>query len=160
MNEIDQKRLFNVVVNKNYSCSEGHIFPNTDLSFLIIVQPNSSIENALQDLYDEQNFDELWCQECGSLRKQARYVSSVEFPQYLIFYTPKNKRTNFSFPESLEIYGEAYSLYAIICHKQNILYGHYLAYVCLQGVWYKCDDSRVKKQAPDYKSAYLLFYQK
>ena len=56
-----------------------------------------------------------------------------------------------------------YRLRGIIVHKgSSIAEGHYIAYVLIQGIWYKADDSRmtrVSRQRVSSLKAYIMFYQ-
>lgn len=54
-----------------------------------------------------------------------------------------------------------FELLAVVTHSGKLDSGHYITYLQLEGVWYRCDDSWVSKASEDLVracQAYMLFY--
>ncbi|KAL0041778.1 hypothetical protein WJX79_004163 [Trebouxia sp. C0005] len=55
----------------------------------------------------------------------------------------------------------SYRLHGVVCHKGNLLGGHYIGYVRCGEHWYQFDDARVTLVPEEYvrmSNAYMLFY--
>jgi hypothetical protein len=135
--------------------------------------------------------DDAWfCPQCRTHRSASKALSIWKVPNILIiqlkrFGNRSATSISSSFREKISTLVEfpleglsldnfvgssgdhdelVYDLFAVSNHYGSLFGGHYTAYICRQGQWYECDDSRVSKVFnPDQvitSAAYVLFYKR
>ena len=77
---------------------------------------------------------------------------------------PRKDNRNVIVQEEININNHPYKLKAAICHLgENLNGGHYIAFVNLNGIWYKCNDNTVTISAVfeiEKSEVYILSYEK
>ena len=132
-----------------------------------------NVEDLIKSSYADTNISYI-CPECGNQNSSLQRLETVKLPEVLIFHLKRFDVSNngigkneqyVDFPlENLNICdSEArYSLSGITNHYGSLNAGHYTGFCRARkdGVWYRCDDSRVTKMNTQIKTsaAYLLFY--
>ncbi|CAG9314278.1 unnamed protein product [Blepharisma stoltei] len=81
-------------------------------------------------------------------------------PEILVFYVTDTSNKNRKLETEINFQESDYRLYALICYYGGGQCGHYIAYTCDNGKWYKFNDAFVTEDPPDYNHAYILFYLK
>ncbi|KAL0962870.1 hypothetical protein UPYG_G00346580 [Umbra pygmaea] len=142
---------------------------------LNIKESNNTLEDCLRfffRLQELKDMDKCFCQRCGEKRPSKQGFKLISLPPVLCFHLKRfrnyhgyTRKLNckVTFPETLNISdiltAEAlsqsyahdndsqYSLYAVIVHIGEALFGHYTAYIRHHNdkSWYYADDSYVKQ---------------
>ena len=154
---------------------------------LLLPQKSSSKEIDIKDLLneyfkeDEINF-QTKCEKCHKIKTHTKIVKFSQPPNILILSlqrinarTEKKNKCLVKFPEYLDIKDyidkdcgyineNIYELYGIGNHVGDINFGHYYAYIKLNGKkWYEFNDSSVNRYSEFENitsSSYSLFYKK
>ncbi|CAG9312713.1 unnamed protein product [Blepharisma stoltei] len=93
------------------------------------------------------------------MRDMQLKVENVDYPLNLTIYVPGNGSIG-KLDHQIKLNIDNYRLYAIICHAGSNLFGHYWAYLLIDGKWIECNDSIVRESPPNLSNCYMLFYSK
>lgn len=129
-----------------------------------------SLKDCLNYCFQEEMVESL-CTNCNQSSAFSLKTSLTVLPKYLIIqfkrfaYNGGGTKINtfIDFPEdNFKINGETFRLIATTNHVEiGLGYGHYIAYIRKDALWYCCNDSLVSRvPGPDKASSYLLFYEK
>ncbi|KAM0680591.1 Ubiquitin carboxyl-terminal hydrolase 15 [Glugoides intestinalis] len=129
-----------------------------------------SLKDCLNYCFKEETL-EINCENCKKQRLFTMRPKMAALSKYLMIHLKRfsysgNKakiNTFIDFPErNLKIEGNDFNLIATANHLEiGLGYGHYIAYLRKDNIWYCCNDS-VISVAPelDKSTAYILFYEK
>jgi ubiquitin C-terminal hydrolase len=160
------------------------------LDFPLLLPKRSDSKVTIKELLDEffeteEIKFETKCEKCHKKRNHEKKIKFSQPPNILILslqrIDERKKRKNkclVEFPEKLCIIDyiddecghkseNKYELYGICKHNGDMEFGHYYAYIKINGKqWYEFNDSKVKSfpeenySSFESSSAYILFYKK
>ncbi|KAI1888452.1 hypothetical protein AGOR_G00185280 [Albula goreensis] len=127
---------------------------------------------AFFELQELENEDKCFCDRCGEKTPSKQGLKLISLPPVMCIHLKRFRSSHgfteklyrkVSFPETLDFKTilnpdqistkcqkpekeSQYKLYAVVVHSGTAMFGHYTAYVRLDGdIWYHADDSHVSK---------------
>jgi len=134
---------------------------------------NVDIDDCFSEfMKDEILKNPLWETPSGKKEKAIKRIFIDRFPIYLIFEFKRYDNYGNKINKSVDVSrtwisnnGELFKLKGFILQSGSTMGGHYIAYVCIDGKWFCCDDSNVyvidlSKAMNIVKKAYMILYVK
>ena len=179
-------QIINIFTCKSYQCNQQTFSFQKVLDLPLLIPRNVSTSISLNELiegyFEKEDIKfETKCEGCGQKTIHRKEIFFSRPPEILILSVQRlNMRTkrknniSVQFSETLNLNNFIdkscgfsnncyYSLYGIANHTGTIDFGHYFAYIKIEGNWFEFNDSLVKpigRIQNVSSSAYVFFYKR